>query len=166
MSTTGPVVKVETTGAHLSKGKLRNLVPVYAANSADTDLVNEGGRSIQLYFQNKGYFDVQVATNIEDTSAGKLITYDITKNQKHKVKEIAFAGNKHYSDKELQAHVPVEEAHFFSHGKYTDKLVRTGMKNLENLYQAAGYSDVKVVPDVKRQGGNIEVTLRHHRRPA
>ncbi len=155
---TGPVVKVQTTGAKLSKGKLRDLVPVYAANSADTDLVNEGGRSIQLYFQNKGFFDVQVATNIQDTPSGKLITYGITKGQKHKVKEITFTGNKHYSDKDLQSHVPVEEAHFFSHGKYTDKLVRTGMKNLENLYQAAGYSDVKVVPDIKREGGNIEVT--------
>ena len=156
--TTGPVVKVETTGAHLSKGKLRNLVPVYAANSADTDLVNEGGRSIQLYFQNKGFFDVQVATNIQNTSNGKLITYAINKGPKHKVKEVTFAGNKHYNDKQLQAQVPVEEAHFFSHGKYTDKLVRTGMKNLESLYEAAGYSDVKVVPDIKREGGNIEVT--------
>ncbi len=156
--TTGPVVKVETTGAHLSKGKLRNLVPVYAANSADTDLVNEGGRSIQLYFQNKGFFDVQVATNIQNTSNGKLITYAINKGPKHKVKEVTFAGNKHYNDKQLQAQVPVEEAHFFSHGKYTDKLVRTGMKNLEGLYEAAGYSDVKVVPDIKREGGNIEVT--------
>ena len=32
------------------------------------------------------------------------------------------------------------------------------MKNLENVYQAAGYSDVKVLPDIKREGGNIEVT--------
>jgi outer membrane protein assembly factor BamA len=155
---TGPIVKVEATGARLSKGKIRDLVPVYAANSADTDLVNEGGRSIQLYFQNKGFFDVQVVTNIHDTPNGKLISYGITKGQKHKIKEITFAGNKSYSDKELQAHVPVEEAHFFSHGKYTDKLVRTGMKNLVGLYQAAGYPDVKVTPSVKRQGGNVEVT--------
>ena len=155
---TGPIVKVQTTGAHLSQGKIRSLVPIYAANSADTDLVNEGGRSIQLYFQNKGYFDVQVVTKVENTSSGKLITYGITKNQKHKVGAVTFAGNKQYTDKQLQARVPVEKKHFFSHGKYTDKLVRTGMKNLENLYQAAGYSDVKVVPQVKREGGNIEVS--------
>ncbi len=155
---TGPVVKVETAGVKLSQRKLRDLVPIYSANSADTDLVNEGGRGIQLYFQNKGYFDVQVATKIQDTSSGKLITYDITKGEKHKVKEVAFAGNKHYNDKQLQARVPVEQARFFSHGKYNDKLVRTGTKNIENLYQSAGYSDVKVVPDIKRQGGNIEVT--------
>ena len=155
---TGPIVKVTTTGQHLSQRKLRNLVPIYAANSADTDLVNEGGRSIQLYFQNKGYFDVQVATKIDDTASGKLITYAINKGDRHKVKEITYAGNKLYTDKELQSHVPVQEAHFFSHGKYTDKLVRTGMKNLQAVYQAAGYSDVKVVPDIKRQGGNIEVT--------
>jgi outer membrane protein insertion porin family len=154
---TGPVVKVQTAGAKIGQRKLRDLVPIYAANSADTDLVNEGGRSIQLYFQNKGYFDVQVATRIEDTSSGKLITYAITKGQKHKVKEVAFAGNKHYTDKELQTQVPVEKARFFSHGKYSDKLVRTGMKNLEALYQSAGYSDVKVIPDIKREGGNIEV---------
>ncbi len=116
----------------VSQRKLRDLVPIYAANSADTDLVNEGGRSIQLYFQNKGFFDAQVVTNIQDSPSGKLITYGITKGEKHKVQEVAFKGNKQYSDKELQAQVPVEKARFFSHGKYTDKMVRTGMKNVEN----------------------------------
>ena len=154
----GPVVKVETTGVHVSQRKLRDLVPIYAANSADTDLVNEGGRSIQLYFQNKGFFDAQVVTNIQDSPSGKLITYGITKGEKHKVQAVAFKGNKQYSDKALQAQVPVEKARFFSHGKYTDKMVRTGMKNVERLYQAAGYSDVKVVPNVKRDAGNIEIT--------
>jgi outer membrane protein assembly factor BamA len=155
--TTGPVVKVQTTGTKLSKRKIRSLVPIYDANSIDTDLINEGGRSIQLYFQNKGYFDVQVVTKINGTDSARLITYDIAKNEKHKVEAVSFAGNKFYSDKELQAQVPVQKAHFFSHGKYTDKMVRTGMKNLEAVYQSAGYSDVKVVPKIRREGGNIAV---------
>ena len=156
---TGPVVMVRATGAHIWGHTLKNLVPMYAANAADTDLINEGGRNIQLYFQNKGYFDVQVITNISNTPDGKLITYEIKKDQRHKVEEVAFKGNKHFSDKELKGHVPVQEAHFFSRGKYSDTLLRTSVKNLESTYRSAGYADAKVVPQVKRAGGNIAVTF-------
>lgn len=155
--TTGPVVKVQTTGVQLSQRKLKNLLPMYAANAVDTDLINEGGRSIQLYFQRKGYFDVQVATNISNTADGKLITYAITRNDRHKVDELSFVGNKQFSDQELQSHVPIEEAHFFSRGQFNDTLLRTSVKNLENTYRSAGYGSAKVVPHVTRNGGDIDV---------
>jgi outer membrane protein assembly factor BamA len=156
---TGPIVKVTTTGAHLRKGTLQSLVPVYSANSTDTDLINEGGRNIQLYFQNKGFFDVQVATEINDTPQGKVITYGITKGPRHKVGEIAYSGNKHFTGKELDGHVPIQEAHFFSRGKYSDTLLRASVKNLENLYRSAGYANATVVPHVQRKAGNIAVTF-------
>jgi outer membrane protein assembly factor BamA len=156
---TGPVVKLKATGAHIWGRTFKNLVPVYAAQSADTDLVNEGGRNIQLYFQKKGYFDAQVVTNVQNTGQGKLITYEIKKGERHKVEDIAFNGNQNLTDKELRSHIPVQPARLFSHGKFSDTLLRTSVKNLENTYRSAGYGNAAVVPHVRRQGGNIAVSF-------
>ena len=60
--TAGPQVKVQVTGARLSKSRLRKLLPIYAEGAADDDLLQEGRRNIRDFFQSQGYFnaDVQV----------------------------------------------------------------------------------------------------------
>ncbi|MGB9254835.1 MAG: POTRA domain-containing protein, partial [Candidatus Korobacteraceae bacterium] len=61
----------------------------------------------------------------------------------------------HFSNKQLQIHVSVEQAHFIGHGKYSEELVRTSVKNLTDTYKAAGYSEASVVPNVVRNAGNV-----------
>jgi outer membrane protein assembly factor BamA len=63
---------------------------------------------------------------------------------------------------ELMPHVAVKKATipFFSHGSYSENLVRTSVKNLQNVYRADGFSDVKVTPEVHNQAGNVQVTFR------
>lgn len=163
--TTGPVVEVKTVGAHLGSRTLRNLVPMYAANAVDTELINEGGRNIQLYFQKKGYFDTQVQTSVADTSAGKLITYEIHKNARSKLQELSFDGNRHFGSKELASRVSVKEAHLFSRGTYTQKLARDSAKNIQNTYRSAGYSKATVTPRVVRKGNDLAITFQVNEGP-
>src|SRR5581483_643645 len=47
----------------------------------------------------------------------------------------------------------------FSHGSYSENLVRTSVKNIENLYKNAGFSQVVVTPVVKRTP-NVDVTFQ------
>ena len=49
---------------------------------------------------------------------------------------------------------------FFSHGKYSEELVRTSVKNLRDTYRAAGYSQAAVVPKVTRKNGNVDITFQ------
>ena len=58
--TTGPRVSVAVGGAHISEGKLRELLPIYAEGAVDEDLLQEGRRNIRDYFQRQGYFDADV----------------------------------------------------------------------------------------------------------
>ena len=58
--TAGPHVRVEVTGARLSKGRLRKLLPIYAEGAVDEDLLQEGRRNIRDFFQREGYFDADV----------------------------------------------------------------------------------------------------------
>lgn len=158
--TTGQQVNIVTTGAHIWGKTLRGLVPMYQVNVVDDELIKEGQNNIRSYFQSKGYFDAKVDVKVDNTPSGTKITYAVNKDGRFKVKEVAFKGNRHFSRKELQNHVSVQEAHFFRHGKYSEKLVRASAKNLTDTYKAAGYSQASVVPDVMRKGGNVEITFQ------
>jgi outer membrane protein insertion porin family len=160
--TTGPEVKITTTGAHIWSLTKKSLLPMYAINQVNDELIREGQQNIVSYFQKKGYFDAKVDVKIDQTPTGTSIAYNIQKDGRFKVTEVAIKGNQHISQKELQQHVSVQKASklFFSHGTYNQKLVQASAKNLAQTYRAAGYSQAQVVPTVKRDNGNVAVVFQ------
>ncbi len=162
---TGSVVKVSTVGAHVWKRTVRTLVPMYQVNAVNDELIEEGQRNLISYFQAKGYFDATVDVKTVDHQGGMSIVYDIHRDARHKVEGVAFHGNHHFSSKELQAYAGVEKGHFLSHGKYSEALVRSSVKNLRDTYRAAGYSQAVVVPNAVRKNGNVEVTFQVNEGP-
>ncbi|HZP23919.1 MAG TPA: POTRA domain-containing protein [Terriglobales bacterium] len=160
--TMGPQVNVATTGTRIWKRTLRDLVPIYAENDVNDELVREGQQNILSYFQKKGYFDAKVDVTQKQTPAGISITYDIHKDGRFKVKQVAFKGNRHFSDKELRDHVSVSKASwlFLSHGTYSQQLVRASVKNLTDTYHAAGFSEATVVPDVTNKDREINISFQ------
>src|SRR5215469_4330778 len=158
--TSGPVVKIRTEGAHLWSRTAHNLIPIYQEKGVNDELIRNGQNNILSYFQAKGYFDTKVDVKVTKEQDGMSIVYDIHKDGRFKVSKVAFEGNHRLSSQELQAHVGVEEGHFFSHGKYSEALIRTSVKNLRDTYRAAGYSQAEVVSNVIRNKGNIDITFQ------
>ena len=156
---TGPVVHVAIEGAHLFSWQRKSLLPVYQGVGVDPELVQEGRETLRSYYQGKGYFDAKVDSHFEKKDGVVTITYQITKNKKHKVTSVTMAGNRSLSTDKLMPHVAVQKAHFFSPGKYSEQLVHTSAKNLTAVYQADGYSSVQVTPSVENNGGNINVAF-------
>ena len=158
----GPTVKIKTTGAHMWKSTVRKLVPIYAAQAVDDELVREGQQNILSYWQKKGYFDAKVDVQQDKTPGGVSIVYDIHKDRRNKVKDVDIAGNQHISAQELKTHVSVKQASwlFFSHGNYSQQMVNASAKNLKATYVAAGYAQAQVVPTVTRNNGDINVTFQ------
>jgi outer membrane protein insertion porin family len=156
---TGPIIHVKVSGAHLWSWDRRKLLPVYQQAGVDPELIQEGRQNLISYFQSKGYFDAKVDTKVDQQDSNETISYQITKGPRHKVKGVSLAGNQHYSEKELLPLIKVEKAHFYSHGKYSNQLVRTSVRNLQNYYKADGYSSVKVTPQVTTSSGNVLVTF-------
>ena len=105
---TGPVVKITTTGAHLWKRTAHSLIPMYAENAVNDELVREGQQNILSYFQKKGYFDAKVDVQQSTTPAGMSVVYDIHKDGRFKVDEVAIKGNQHFTQKELKPYVSVQ----------------------------------------------------------
>lgn len=161
----GPVVHVHVTGARfswlpfLSTREEKKLIPIYSEGSVDRDLVSEGSRNLVDYFEGKGYFNVKV--NISFTRKANVIDvgYIIEKGKKQKVSRISFAGNQHISEDTLEQYLTVKQAHFFSHGKYSPKLLDQSAKNLTDAYKNAGFESVQVKPEVINHQPNIGITF-------
>ena len=91
------------------------------------------------------------------------VLYQINKGPRGKVEAIEFHGNEHFSDKDLKSYVPVTKRTPlvpFSHGKYSEQLVRKSVKNIEGLYRGAGYSQVKVTPKVVNKDNELHLAFQ------
>ncbi|ABF41805.1 surface antigen (D15) [Candidatus Koribacter versatilis Ellin345] len=154
----GPKVEVDIVGAHLWPWTRKKLIPIYIEGSIDEDLIEEGERNLHSYFQSKGFYDAVVKTDVKQNAELTTISYTITKNEKHKVERLDVEGNNSISSKDLLNNSQVEKAHFYSHGKFSEDLVRKSSASLRAVYLNAGYSKAKVTPRVTRDRGNIVVT--------
>ena len=162
----GPTVVVRITGARLSwipllgERQKRKLIPIYQEGSVDPDLVDEGKRNLVNYYQGKGYFDVHVNTTFRQQGQQVSLVYQIDKGKKHKVEQIAFQGNQHFGEDELQQHIAIKKSHLLSRGKFSDKLLRQSVSDLKALYVDQGYEEVSVTPEVVSKEKNIGVTFQ------
>ncbi len=160
----GPQVFVKVTGARISGRTRKRQIPIYEENAVDSDLVQEGAQNLASYFQNKGFFDVEVRSRMEQQSSGVTILYEIEKGPRGKVKAVKLQGNKHFSDRELRSLVDVKQARelFFSRGKFSSRLVARSATNIESLYRNSGYSKASVTPEITRDDGNVRVVFKVH----
>lgn len=161
--TEGPKIEIKLAGAHVWGRTQKKLIPMYQENAVDPDLVNEGAQDLTSYFQSKGYFGAKVQSQIQKQPSGVTVLYQIEKGPRGKVEAIDFHGNEHFSDKDLKSHVLVTKRTPlipFSHGKYSEQLVRKSVKNIEGLYRGAGYSQVKVTPKVVNKDNELQLAFQ------
>lgn len=158
--TQGPQIAIKVQGAHVWGRSMKKLIPVYQENTVDPELVEEGTRNLVSYFQSKGYFKVKVHSQIEQQPSGSSIVYQVDKGPRGKVESIDIRGNRKFEDEDLAPHLVVAKKHFLSRGKYSQQLLHKSVKNLEGVYQNAGYSQVKVTPTVTEQQGNISIVFQ------
>lgn len=161
----GVKTHVKITGAHIWSWDRKDLLPVYQGVGVDQETVQEGKQALISYFQNKGYFNVTVNSQLNKSATGDTILYRIDKKKKHKVTAVHVTGNKQIPASKLDPSIAVHKKHLFSPGDFSNALVNTSVKNLTAIYKAEGFSDVKVTSSVKSAGGDIEVTFRVNEGP-
>ena len=156
--TLGQLAHVQIDGAHLWSRTRHRLLPMYEQAGLDPEIIQEGRDNLASYFQAKGYFDVKVNTDIQQGESTENIVYKIDKGRRHKVTSVQIAGNHTLSEADLRGQLKVQKASpipFFSHGAFSNQLVRQSVINMEKVYHAEGFSDVKVTPEITKSGGNI-----------
>jgi outer membrane protein insertion porin family len=163
--TAGPRVRIELGGAHLSKGKLRKLLPIYAEGAVDEDLLQEGRRNIRDYFQREGYFDadVQVSSRQDPQTSERVIVYEITRGDHFRLAGVSFEGNKYFRRDLLEGRLQLQPASFASSGRFSQRLVRDDTDSLKALYVSNGFHEIQVTSavdnDYKGKKGNLFVSF-------
>jgi outer membrane protein insertion porin family len=140
----GPFFSVRVTGAHVSRGTLKRLIPIYEEDSVDEDLVAEGERNLFSYFQTKGYFDPKIESRIEHQDDTVTVRYKVDRGKRYKVRAIRFEGNHYFASAKLKSVVAIKKAHFLSRGKFSDDLDGKSSDAIVALYKNQGFANAKV----------------------
>jgi outer membrane protein insertion porin family len=164
--TAGPPVRIELTGAHISQGKLHQLLPIYAEGAVDEDLLQEGRRNIRDSLQGEGYFDAEVTfTSTEDTVKGeRVITYNVNRGDQHKLAGVGFDGNHYFRSKLLAERLEMQPASFANRGRYSQRMASDDSDSIRDLYIANGFLQAQAAPEVKNHysGKNGDLFVQFH----
>jgi outer membrane protein insertion porin family len=145
----GPRVQITVEGYHLRRSVIKSHVPVYEENALDEDLLNEGKRNLLDYMQTRGYFEASVDFRREEANDLLRVTYVINPGARHKLVRVTFTGNHYFLDNDLRSRMQVQTSgRLLSHGRYSQTLLASDIRGLEELYRAQGFAQVKITPAV------------------
>lgn len=117
-------------------------------------LMNNARTQVRKFFVNKGYLDakvniVQVADSALSNSVALRI--DVDKGSKVRIHDIAFEGNKAFTDRKLKGKFKKTKERkpykFLTAGKFQRNEYEEDKKKLLEFYNAEGYRDATIVTD-------------------
>jgi outer membrane protein insertion porin family len=147
----GPKLDIKAVAAKLSNSKIRKLVPVYEEGSVDTDLLIEGARNIQNYFQSRGYPDVEVTYKQEpEVNDEEVIKYFVALGPRRRLAHIEITGSTYFTVETLRERMFLQtNSILLRYGRYSETFRHDDEKSIENLYTANGFRNVYVTSSVQ-----------------
>ncbi|HUA62671.1 MAG TPA: BamA/TamA family outer membrane protein [Verrucomicrobiae bacterium] len=164
--TPGPKVKVTAAEAKVKKSVLKRYVPVFQESAVYTDLLVQGKRNLEDYFQSQGYYDVDVEYRRSGPQNDlETIEYSIAKGTRYKLVRLTILGNDYFPKSDITDRMFMHAAAFnLRHGRYSEAFQKKDEQNIADLYQSNGFRDVKVTTTVDRnyqgKAGQVAVTVR------
>jgi len=155
----GAFVYIELTGGKIPKKQLREIVPIYEEGSIDVDLIEEGRRNIEDYFQRKGFFDVTVSKELIEVPSENAyqVNYTIDRGKRQKVVSIEFAGATHFSRNQLLQVLATRIGGLTSRGKFSGDLLKQDAESIQDLYLRDGFEQVSVEPSFKKDDEGVNI---------
>ena len=142
------------------RGPKKLCLPEYQGVGVDDETVQEGQQALISYYQEKGYFDIKVTSEMtgDDQAAhGRLSHRQRKEAQRYRRPHHRRSATE--GRRPARRIIAVEKKHFLSHGQFSDQLVRTSVKNLKGVYQSQGFSTRAGHIIVMNHGGDIEVAF-------
>ena len=161
----GPKVELKATGTKISKRILTRYVPVYEERAIYEDLLLEGKKKLQDYFQGQGYYDVEVTFRaLPAKNDLQTIEYGITKGDRYKLVKVLVTGNKYFSTDTIRERMFMQPKSFsLRYGRYSEAFRRKDEESIVDLYRSNGFRDVKISSTVDRHAtakdGLVTVTV-------
>jgi outer membrane protein assembly complex protein YaeT len=162
----GAKVSLRVEGAKLSNGKRRELIPIYEEQSVDRDLLVEGTRNLEEYFETKGYFDADITFANGTTAEGQQeIVFKVDQGPRKKLVDIQIEGNSFFSRDDILERLYVLPASLqFRRGRLSEGYLREDVNTIRSLYLTNGFRDVQVGYEIEEnfhgKADQIGITFR------
>lgn len=142
----GRPVEVRTEGAKISRGRLRQLVPIFQELSVDRDLLVEGRREIIEYFQSRGYFEAEADFDLTREQDSQVILYSIFPGARHKLVHVGVSGNSYFTTETLRERMYTTPASLirYRRGRFSQDFLRRDAAAIRALYETNGFRDIEV----------------------
>jgi outer membrane protein assembly complex protein YaeT len=158
----GPKVEIAVEGTKIRRSVIKKYVPVFEENAVDDDLLNEGRRNLRDYLQGQGYFDATVdfTHQIIPQQDKQVVVFDIDKGERHKVVAVNIEGNHYFDSATIRERMQVAPSSILLyHGRFSPAMLRHDVQAIHDLYQANGFEQVQVEPEVIDRGGEMTVVM-------
>ncbi len=143
---------VITGNDELSDDDIKEAIDLKAYEILDNSKVNNAIEKIEKLYEDKGYFLAQVKHKVTPIKKGETVQVEflITENDKVKVEQINFLGNRDLPASKLQSVMFTKEGSFFSFmsgtGSYKQEAFDQDVRNLTYIYYNEGYVQAKISP--------------------
>ena len=143
---------------------LKKNVVLKSRSSFNEILLKKDKNNIINFLKNLGYYFSEIDISIQNLEDNKInLTYNISLNEKAKIKKISFIGNKIFKDKKLKSIILSEEYKswkFLSGKKYLNEaMINFDKRLLKNFYLNKGFYNVVINSSYARVLDNQEFEL-------
>lgn len=152
----------------VSAKKLRKEIAVKLNAPVSEDDLQKGRQKIVDVYQSKGFTDITVDFRTEpiDESKGTArVIYTVNEGAKGAVKQIAFEGNEHFSDRVLRKEMKTKRKTLISFidksGRLDEVQLQQDLDKVKEFYQNHGYIDAEVqeLGRERKKGGPLVITI-------
>jgi len=138
-----------------SRRVLVNIVQVKPGALAMEALLDEDARTLEEFYRNEGFFDVQVQKGLGVVTQKVVATFYIQEGVRAKVADVGFEGNRAFTAERLKRVLK-----FGARTPFSLPSVKAGTQSLRNLYLNAGYPFVTVEDSFERRDTLVLVRYR------
>lgn len=129
--------------------KLKEVVTITAGSIADVTLINDNSLRLKAFYESEGYYFAKIVPLLKKKTEEEVeLTYIIEENNKVKIKEIKFEGNKNISSRKIKKVMGTSERKFYSFitgsGFYRKIEMLQDIEKIKDLYYDNGYLKVSV----------------------
>lgn len=132
----------------------------------DKEELKKYAQEIKKLYIEKGYYNTQIETNLEESGDQAIAIFNIKENQKANVKQICFKGNKNMTSKELRSVMFTREDWILGFmdksGTYIPDRLEGDKQVIEQYYQNHGFLTAKVIDidaAIEPQSQNVILTF-------
>jgi outer membrane protein insertion porin family len=155
-----PIVRQVTISGNdkIDGEKIKDNLTLTTGSTLDLPLLFENQRRIEAIYRAEGYYLARVRHEVEPLQGEAVaIHFDVVEGKKLKLREIDFAGNEHFTDKELREGLKTKTWKWYSiatqyldkSGTYSEPVFLQDLRKVSDRYLDEGYIQAEIgEPDV------------------